>query len=815
MNKPFFSNFLLLFLGIFLLTALQPAHSQNIDQVDFSSIKVDELSDQQIRQFLERAETTGMSEQELEAEALNRGMPYSEVRKLRTRIAMLEEDDKELTEVDQGERRRVSDAQHLSQKGETLQQKAPGDLEIFGYQLFRRQNLSFEPSLNIPTPKNYTLGPGDQLLIDIWGASQQSYELTVSPEGQVQISNLGPIQVSGLTIEEASELIKRRLGSIYSGLRGSQPSTFAQVSLGNVRSINVTIAGDAYMQGTYTLPAFATAFNALYLAGGPSAKGSFRDIRIMRQGQEVAQLDLYDFLLKGETQHNIRLRDEDIIFIESHKSRVTLAGEVIRPAIYELKQNETLTQLIQYAGGFSASAFTKHLQVDRKTESQRKILNVDQELFSSFLMQPGDEIEVGEILDLYENRVRIRGAVYREGDFALQQGMQLTQLVKMAEGVREDAFLQRVALYRLKDNLEIEVIDLNLYEIMQGDAPDFNLQKEDLLRISSVLEMQEERTVRIIGEVQQPGSFQWAHGLSLGEVIRKADGLKDAASLARVEIARRVSDRTATSTGQATTEVFSFSLDENLDMEDEAAAFLLHPFDMIFVRRSPGYQTQQLAQIRGEVNFPGSYAITRKNESVANLVQRAGGLTQEAYLPGATLLRQTDADRAERIRRLQALETGQMQIITDTLEQTDKHYIGIDLEHILENPGSQHDLILKEGDILEIPRQMQTVRMTGAVLHPTSAPYQPRQGVRSYISQAGGFADNARKRNIYVVYPNGMVDRTRSFMGIRSYPTVKPGSEIIVPQKPEREPRTLQETIAISSAVSSLALVIVTLINQF
>jgi protein involved in polysaccharide export with SLBB domain len=590
--------------------------------IEFSSIKVDELSDQQVRQFMARAKSMGMSMQELEAEAIKRGMPYSEVAKLRQRIQEMDKTSDRPARNQTDRSRRVTDEDFLSFKEtDSLWIELPDTiLKVFGYDLFRRENLSFEPSLNIPTPSNYRLGAGDALLVEVWGASQQSYDLTVSPEGQIRISNLGPITVSGLTVEKASELIIQRLSTIYSGLRGANANTFAQVSVGNVRSIKVTIAGDAYMPGTFTLPAFATAFNALYLAGGPSERGSFRDIRIIRGGSEIARLDLYDFLVKGETSLNLRLQDEDLIFVGPYRNQAALSGEVIRPAIYELKENETLADLIAYAGGFTASAYTKRLQVDRKTDSRRKLLNVENELYSSFLMKAGDEIEVGEILELYENRVSIQGAVHREGYYSLTEGMTVKKLIQQAEGLREDAFTFRAALYRQKDNLEIQVIDLNLHEIMQNTAPDVVLQKEDLLMVSSVLELQQERKVQIIGEVQQPAEFPWAEGITLGEVIRLAGGLNDAASLARVEVARRINNRTATTPSLATSEIFSFPLDANLTLKDQAASFVLQPFDMIFVRRSPAYQTQQLVQVNGEVVFPGSYAVSGKREYISDLI---------------------------------------------------------------------------------------------------------------------------------------------------------------------------------------------------
>jgi protein involved in polysaccharide export with SLBB domain len=783
----------------------------NINQTDFSSIQVDKLTDGQIKQFLNRAKSTGMSIPELEAEAISRGMPYDEVLKLRERISALEMgEDKTVGQGDVEERK-------ASFPSET---KAPtqaqlDDVDIFGSNLFKRKDLTFEPSLNIPTPPDYQLGSGDVLNIEVWGASQSSFKLKISPEGQIFVPSLGPIQVSGLTVERASSLIINRLATIYSGLKGASPNTFAQVTLGNIRSIKVTIAGEAFMPGTYTLPAFATVFNALYFAGGPGGNGTFREVKVIRSGNTIANIDLYNFLLKAESSQNIRLQDEDMIFIGPYNNRVILSGEVIRPAIYELRENETLSDLITFSGGFSSSAFYKSLVVNRKTESERRLLSVDSDLFSSFLMKNGDVLKVGKILERYENRVTIRGAVFREGEYALTDGMTLTNLISKAEGLREDAFTNRAAIYRLQDNLEVKVVDINLDEIINGNSQDIPLLREDLVVISSVLELKQERTVIISGEVQDAGSFPFAINLTLGELIRKAGGFNDAASLARVEIARRVKNRTATSSDDKITEVFSFPIDEKLSLNDKGASFLLEPFDHIFVRRSPGYQNQMLARVEGEVVFPGNYAIAQKGDRISDLVKRAGGVTGEAYLAGATLLRRIDRDQKERLERAKEFESSGLEInISETLKEQHQP-IGINLDRIIKNPGSSEDLLLSEGDILRVPQQLQTVRLSGAVLNPVTTRHLPYASVRRYVSQAGGFSDNARKSKVFVIYANGSVDRTRNYILFKSYPKIEPGAEIIVPQKPEKERMTMQETLAIGSAMSSLALVIVTIINQF
>jgi len=801
-------RFFKLTLGLALLVLLSTPYTTNAQQSDLSSIKVDKLTDGQIKQFLSRGKTTGMSIQELEAEAISRGMSYDEVLKLRERITALDMGEEKTVGQGDVEERKISF--EIDTKSPTQAQL--DDVDIFGSNLFKRKNLTFEPSLNIPTPTDYQLGAGDVLNIEVWGASQSSFKLKISPEGQILVPNLGPIQVSGLNIDKASALIINRLSSIYSGLKGSTPNTFAQVTLGNIRSIKVNVTGDAYMPGTYTLPAFATVFNALYYAGGPGGNGTYREIKVMRSGNIAANVDLYTFLLKGETSQNIRLQDEDLIFIAPYKNRVTLAGEVIRPATYELREHETMANLIEYAGGFSSNAYFKQLVVNRKTESERQLLNLESVLFSSFQLKNGDMIKVGEILERYENRVTIRGAVFREGEFAQTEGMTLTDLIDRAEGLREDAFTSRIAIYRQKDNLEIEVLEVNLDDITRNSNADIVLQREDLVVISSALELQQKRTVRIVGQVQDPGTFAYAENLTLGELIRKAGGFNEAASLARIDVARRIKNPTALKTEDIITKIYSFALDKDLTIGNLGASFNIEPFDIVFVRPSPVYKAQTLTTAEGEFMFPGSYAITRKDERISDLVARAGGVTDQAYLDGATLLRRVDRLQRERLERIEDLEKSEDLIIDENLET--HQTIGIDLQQILNKPGGIDDLILHEGDILRIPLNLQTVRLNGELLNPVTTRYKKNTSLRSYISQAGGFSDNARKAKVFVIYANGSVDRTRNFVFFKVYPRVEPGAEIIVPKKPERDGISMQETLAISSSLSSIALVTITIINQ-
>lgn len=806
-------------LAILILPAIpNTIHAQQSElaKVDFSTIKVDKLTDAQVKQFINRAKSTGMTMQQLEAQAISRGMPYSEVLKLRERIASIDLE-KDNTKEQRSTDSRKTDFEFDTKFFDEEEEKDTLDkIQFFGYDLFQKKNLSFEPSLNIPTPQNYQLSAGDELLIEVWGASQSSFQLKISPEGQIIIPELGPVRVSGLTIEKASNLIINRLSTIYSGLKGSNPNTFAQISLGNLRSIKVTITGDVFMPGTYTLPSLATVFNALYIAGGPNIKGSFREIKVMRNASEIANIDLYEFLLNGKTSLNIRLNDEDVIFVGPTQNRVTFTGEVHRPAIYETKNSETLADLIGFAGGFSPNAYSKNLVVNRKTDSQRKLLNVEKDLFSSFLISNGDSIQVGEVLKRYENRVTIQGAVFREGEYALSEGLTVSELVKRAEGIREDAFTNRVAIYRLGNNLEMSVVDINLHRILNGEDKDIALQREDLVIISSQLDLKQERTVSINGEVQKPETYPYAHNMSLGELIRSAGGLNEAASLARIDIARRVQNPTALKSDDIITEIFTFSLDKNLSINDQGSSFILQPFDMVFVRPSPGYKIQTLATAEGEFMFPGSYVITRKNERISDLVTRAGGLTDQAYLAGATLLRKIEKAQKEQLEKIDKLKSDDLTFNIEVEEENQETHqaIGINLQQILNKPGGIDDLILNEGDILRIPLRLQTVRLNGELLNPVTTRYVKNASLKSYISQAGGFTDNARRAKVFVIYANGSVDRTRNFVLFRQYPKVEPGAEIIVPKKPERDGISLQETLAISSSLSSIALVTISIINQ-
>jgi len=780
---------------------------------DLSQINIEELSDEQILQIRQRAEDSGLTESQMKSALIARGFPPSEINKFENRLKLIESGLSEENISDRS-RQQESDTLQALDAAELDIEFEPGpESRIFGYDLFRNNKLTFEPSLNIPTPVNYQVGPGDQLIIDIWGASQQNYQLSITPDGNIYVENLGPIQVSGLTIEEASDRIMNRLKRIYSGLGGSNPNTFAQITLGNTRSISIHMLGEVNMPGSYTLSSFARVFNALYASGGPTINGSFRNIEVIRNNEIAAVLDIYDFLMSGKLDDNIRLQDQDVIKVNPYVSRVDLTGEVKRPGLYEMAEGETLNDVISFSGGFSDKAYQKTLTVYRNTDTERSILNINNEDISSFIIQDGDSIPVAPILKRFENRVTINGAIYRPGEYSLSDGLTLHELIDRAEGLREDAFLNRALIYRTREDLSLEIIPVNLKTILSNEAS-FALIKEDIVSVASIFDLREEYFVEINGEINKGGIFPYMENSSLEDVIVMAGGLKESASLARVEVARRYRSGDNESTDGKISEIFYFNIDKELNISSEALSFKLEPFDQVFIRKSPGYEEAQSMTVEGEVEYPGNYILSSKSERVSDLIERAGGLTFEAYLEGAQLIREVEVNQERRQEIIENLMSESSDSLQFDIEESNEQAIGIDLTQIVQNPGSKFDLLLKENDRLIIPKELQTVRLSGALLFPITVRFDESYNFNKYISMSGGFADNAKKKRTYVIYANGSVDRTNNFLFLKNYPKVAPGAEIVVPQKQARERMSTGEIIGITSALSSMALIIVTIINS-
>lgn len=827
------------------------------ENLDIRTIQVDELSDQQIQELIRRANEAGLSTFEFLQMAEARGMSSIEVEKLRRRLEELDMTGSSSRSSNASRRnpRMQVDINDITQGIYRPQEVIDSDDQsnIFGSGLFYQKNrrLSFEPSLNQATPKNYVLGSGDMVYVDIYGESEQYYEATVNPDGFVILDNIGPVAVSGKTIEEATAIIKNRVGRYYSGLLGSNPTTFLQVTLGNIRTIKVHILGEVRLPGTFTLSAFSTVFNALYAAGGPNENGTMRKIKVVRNNRQLAEVDVYDLLIDGTASLDLQLQDQDVILVTPYLSRVAISGEVKRPMIFEMKEGETMGDLLRYAGGFTDEAFRNRVNISRISENQRAVSDVYQNQFGMFLLQGGDQVSVGKILDRYSNRVQIKGAVYRAGTFALSEGLTLSQLVKNAEGLRGDAYLEQASILRTKSDLSTEMIQVNLGEILNGTAPDIVLQREDVVRISSIYDIQTEQYVQVLGEVMKPGVYPYSESMTVEELLILAGGLEESANPNDIEIARRLEDSDLGTLSDI------IPIKVNPDLSPVGTPQTLQPFDQVIVRKKAAFTMQKLVAVEGQVFSPGIFAIQSADERISGLVKRAGGLNQFAYAKGATLIRRTEFfnTESEQIRRRRNLESLRLRLLEDpnnseaqeellrrlfsdlsveenpvdtliaktkkeSLDQIasetpgfavkikETEAVAIDLEAILKNPGSEDDLILEEGDILSVPKLLQTVRMRGDVVYPTTLRFESGRSLKHYINGAGGFERRANRKQTYVVYANGAVKRTKGFLGIRNYPNVEPGAEVIVPTKGPKLPLRLGDVVGITTGLATLALVI-------
>jgi protein involved in polysaccharide export with SLBB domain len=860
---------------------------QNMSAAQLSTFNVDNLSDAQISKYMEQLEQSGYSQAEIELALKTRGMPQAQIDKLKARLAKLQTSGvKPGTSFD-----RLRTKESVVIKEDDLVKMLTDDLEdilekeelekhkrVFGYKLFNSETLTFEPNMNVPTPKDYLLGPGDEVIIDVWGASEQTYQETISPDGYIKITNLGPIYLNGLSIERATERIIGRLTQIYSGLstrQGASPNTFAQVSLGQIRTITVHVIGEARRPGSFNVSSLSSVAHVLYLSGGPNYYGSMRQIDIIRDNKIRATVDIYDFLINGVLENNITLKDGDIVRIKPYVNRIEVTGEVKREGIYETVDGESFAKLIEYSGGFTENAYNKMIKARRNKGGEKVFADISVDQLAETITQNGDQVMVQGILERYSNRVQIKGAVFREGEYELADGLTVKKLIALAEGLRGDAFMERGLIYRTNEDYSYAVVPFNLRELIKGNEQDFALQREDLVQISSIYDLNDEQYVLINGEVKNSGTYPYFQNMTVEDLIIRAGGLRESASGSRVEVARRVKASDEKETNQ-TAEIFNFSISKSLELTAEDSRFNLQPYDQIFIRKSPGYEPQVTVKVEGEVIFPGLYALKKKNERISEVIKRAGGLTSDGYPEGASLIRRTEFNpsktteqvRLENLAQLlqsvekrtreqdftieseaELLQQKRLQNVQKELDEYNENEdtgvgregirmkrerltklakkdsieldasemryetIGINLEEILKNPGSKFDLILEEGDILSVPRQLQTVRMRGELLYPITVRHDNVLSFRNYISKAGGFTEEARKSKTYILYANGSVDRTRKVLFWNNYPRVDPGAEIIVPKKPERQPMSVQAWIAISTSIATLALVVQQLTN--
>ena len=650
--------------------------------------------------------------------------------------------------------------------------------EVYGHRLFNSQALTFEPNENIATPQNYLLGPGDEVIIDIWGASENHVRSVISPEGSIMVEQLGPVYLNGLTVAEANKKVRSAFANRYAGV-GSEQSD-VNLTLGQVRTIQVDVMGEVMTPGSFRLSPFSTVFHALYSAGGINDIGTMRNVEVRRNGRKIAEVDVYDFLFKGKTG-NIRLQEGDVILVPPHSKLIKAEGNVRRPMYYELQDGETLADLLRYAGGFAGDAYSGMVSVERHTGQQNELITVEASLFPGYKLADGDVVSVAEVLDRYSNRVELQGAVMRPGAYALGNGVTtLKQLIKQAEGLSEDAYLGRALIYREGEDLTPEAISFDLGAVMNGRASDVQLRKNDVIIISSMQMLKDYGELTINGPVTLPGRYEYAKGMTLADLILQAGGLLQGASTARIDVARRVVDPAATTESQAIAHLYTFQLLNGLD-KSEASDFELEPYDVVEIRFSPGYNPQRFVNLRGEVLFPGEYTLAKRNERLSDVVKRAGGVVDGAYLRGASLRRKMTEDQRrmldETMRLAKANASGADSIAYEKLDFSDLFNVGIDLEKALQNPGSTYDLVLQEGDELFVPEEKSTVQISGDVLFPNTVVYVPGKKVKYYVEQAGGFGTRARKGSVFIVYMNGQVARAGKST------VVEPGAQIIVPSK--------------------------------
>lgn len=802
-------------LSLFFIAITAQIFCQGLSSSNLSKVEVDDLSDQQIQQFVKKAEDSGLTQQQLEVLALQRGMSQIQIEKLRSRINQLQSK-LDVPVTDSAMRLRessqsISDDQNIF--GDFITAKTKVKSDVFGMEIFSKTSVGFVPPQNVATPSNYILGPGDEVIIDIYGASEITYQELISPDGKIFISGVGPIGLIGVSIEAAKRRIFNKLSSIYSGLQGQNPNTFIEVSLGAVRTITVSIVGNVSQPGTYTISSFSSAFNALYAAGGPNMLGSMRNIEVLRKGRKIATLDVYEYFWKGDITNNPQLKDEDVLVVKSFQNQITIEGELNNTGIFEFHSGETLSDLIYYAGGFTASAYRNNITIDRISGINRSIVVVDSADFKRTDLNPGDRITITSIIDKYSNRVKIEGAVYKPGSYQLKDRMMLSDLIAKAEGLRPDFYRGRGNIIRQNEDLSLKNMSFDLNELIDGNVK-IELQNEDIVTIPSISDIEVDKTVSIKGEVRKPGSYVYTDSLTVEDLIGLSGGFTLSAEKSFVEVARIVKEDSESTSLESL--LYQFDINDDLGLSDEASTFVLEPFDLVSVRESPYFKSRKTVIIEGEVKYPGTYVIKEKEERISDIIRRAGGFTPEAYVGGGTLIRQTeyfDDDESAEVKKARLQGLAAFDELGGDFAIQKKESIAIKLEEIIKSPGDRIDLILKDRDVISVPKLLQTVRVRGEVYFSSNIIYEEGMGFKEYISASGGGTANAKESKSYIIYPNGSAKKAKRFLFAKFYPKVLPGSEIVVPSKPERRPLSAQEILGISSSMATLALIVDRLVN--
>ena len=807
-------------------------------------VSAQKMTDDQVIDYVMAAQEKGESQQQIAKDLLRKGVTMDQVNRIkrkmenqkatgvgatmtekeRTRKAPNKNGAVELQSTKE-EKGKMNTAEREEMMGEELDFLFPDSTlmfmaeekkkkEIFGHRIFQNKDVAFEASYNLPTPANYKLGSGDEVVIDIWGASQSTIQETISPDGNIYVENLGPVHLSGLTVTQANNYLKKQLGQIYSSISGDEPESNIRLSLAQNRTIQVHVMGEVENPGTYTMSSFATIFNALYQAGGVNEVGTLREVKVYRNDKMVATYDVYDFILNGNSDMGIRLEDNDVVSVDAYKNLVSVTGNVKRPMYYEVLDNETLEQLMKYAGGFAGNAYKEDVRLIRNGKREREIYTLNTAEQQSFILADGDSVSVDSIMPSFANMVEVKGAVYRPGQFQMDGRVNtVKQLIECAGGLKDDAFMNRAILNRRNPNNTMENLAINLEELMSGKAADVALRKNDVLLVPSLFDVQEVQTVTIFGEVAFPGTYEYVENMSVEDFIVNAGGLTEAASTAKVDVARRVKNSRATSASDTISHMYSFAISDGLIVEGNPN-FTLMPFDEVYVRKSPGYFKQENVVIEGEVLFNGTYALEKKNQRLSELVASAGGLTPQAYAQGARLVRaMTDEEKM----RLETTMETSLQLAKDKadslairnkiMNQTD-YPVGIELDKARAKPGSDADVTLRDGDRLIIPQYSNTVKMSGEVMYVNTVSYKKGKGLRYYLDQAGGYSNEAKKSKVYIVYMNGTVARANRL----NRNAIQPGCEIVVPIK-NRERMKTTEILSLGSTSASLATVIIALTN--
>ena len=784
----------------------------------FSVPAMAQMSDDAVYNYVEDGLASGKSQETIIKELATRGVTKAQAERIKKRLEDMHGATDAVRSVSASDTRSRKPGQSLditvieeempTASVVTTTPAVPDSLQVFGRNIFNNRNLSFAPNENLATPENYKLGPGDEVIIDIWGTNQNTIRQTISPDGFINIEGIGLVYLTGMKVKEADSYMRRQLNKIYS-VDGEGAQSEIKLTLGAIRTIQVNVMGEVAAPGTYFLSSLSTVYHALYRAGGFSDLGSVRDIELIRDGKKKADIDIYDFIIKGQSSEDVTLQEGDIILVPTYESLVSAYGKVKRPMIYEMKEGETVKDLIAYAGGFTGNAYKGNVNLERKNGREYQVLTVMEDEYPSFAVMDGDVMTVGTMIDRYENRLEIKGAVYRPGTYQYSDRIRtVKQLVAIADGLKGDAFTNRAIIQRELPDYTIETVSFDLKKVLSGEAPDVELKPNDILTISSIHELEDVGFITVYGEVATPGSFVFAKNTTLEDIIMQAGGLLESASTVKVDVSRRLKDSHATEATDTLSRLYTFEIKDGFVVDGDAD-FILEPYDNVYVRRSPSYNIQNHVRVEGEILFPGTYALAQKNSRLSDLVKQAGGASEWAYVKGSRLSRRMTPEEKLRMQStLDMLDNTRDSLDASKLNIAETYVVGIDLEAALANPGGDADIPLRDGDVLLIPEHLNIVKISGNVLYPNVVSYNSNMTIKDYIQMAGGYGFDAKRSRAYVVYLNGTVKKAKKL----NKTVVQPGCEIIVPQRKKKED-SLQKILSVATTSSSIATMLATMYN--